>query len=143
MSTISNDTLLSQVGGGHGPNCPHCQALAAEAAERRVRSERSSRTPSPLDVQDEVTLSSDTERAAEIRKLAARDREVRAHEQAHLAAAGRYAAGGASYQFTTGPDGRPYATGGEVPIDVSKVPGDPDATLVKAQAVRRAALALL
>jgi hypothetical protein len=71
--------------------------------------------------------------------LKARDREVRAHEQAHLAAAGPYAKGPPSFEFQTGPDGQPYAVGGEVQIDTSKVPGNPQATLVKAQTIKRAA----
>ncbi len=71
--------------------------------------------------------------------LKARDREVRAHEQAHLAAAGPYANGPPSYEYQTGPDGKPYAVGGEVQIDTSKVSGNPQATLVKAQTVKRAA----
>ena len=40
-----------------------------------------------------------------------------------------------------GPDGRRYAVGGEVAIDASRVPGDPQATIRKAQVIRRAALA--
>ncbi len=76
----------------------------------------------------------------EIRKLAARDREVRAHEQAHASVGGQYA-GAPSFSYTRGPDGVLYAVGGEVPIDVSKVPGDPVATLRKLQIVQRAALA--
>lgn len=76
----------------------------------------------------------------EIRELAARDREVRAHEQAHTSVGGQYA-GAASFTYTRGPDGVRYATGGEVPIDVSKIPGDPEATLRKMQIVQRAALA--
>ena len=82
--------------------------------------------------------------AAAQRRLAAlkrRDSEVRRHEQAHLAAAGGYARSGASFQYVTGPDGKRYAVGGEVTIDVSSVPGDPEATIRKAQIVRRAALA--
>ncbi len=71
--------------------------------------------------------------------LKARDREVRAHEQAHLAAAGPYAKGPPSFEYQTGPDGKPYAVGGEVQIDTSKVSGNPQATLVKAQTIRRAA----
>ncbi|MCC6952649.1 MAG: hypothetical protein IT290_00885, partial [Deltaproteobacteria bacterium] len=42
----------------------------------------------------------------QVRKLKARDREVRAHEQAHLSALGPYKSGGASYTFETGPDGQ-------------------------------------
>lgn len=76
----------------------------------------------------------------EIRRLAARDREVRAHEQAHASVGGQYA-GAPSFSYTRGPDGVRYATGGEVPIDVSKIPGDPEGTLRKMQIVQRAALA--
>ena len=75
-----------------------------------------------------------------IRELAARDREVRAHEQAHQAVGGQYA-GGMSLTFERGPDGKRYAVAGEVPIDISPVPGNPEATMIKAEQVRRAALA--
>ena len=74
-------------------------------------------------------------------ELKARDREVRAHEQAHLAAAGPYAKGPPTYEFQTGPDGQPYAVGGEVRIDTSPVPGNPEATVIKAQTIKRAATA--
>ena len=74
-------------------------------------------------------------------QLKARDMEVRAHEQAHLAAAGSHARGGMSFTYQTGPDGRQYAIGGEVGIDTSAVPGDPEATLQKAMQIQRAALA--
>lgn len=74
-------------------------------------------------------------------ELRARDAEVRAHEQAHLSAAGPYANGAPTFEFQTGPDGRQYAVGGEVSIDASPVPGNPEATVRKAQTVKRAALA--
>src|SRR5262249_21315956 len=76
-----------------------------------------------------------------LESLRQRDQEVRLHEQAHLLAAGPYAKGAPSYTYQTGPDGRRYAVGGEVPIDLSAVPGDPQATLQKALTVRCAALA--
>lgn len=76
-----------------------------------------------------------------INQLKARDTEVRAHEMAHLAAAGSYARGGMSFTYQTGPDGRKYAVGGEVGIDTSPVSGDPEATLMKAMVIQRAALA--
>lgn len=76
---------------------------------------------------------------AEVEKLRARDREVRAHEAAHKAAAGNHARGSAQFSFENGPDGRRYAVGGEVSIDTSKVSGDPEATIRKAQTIRRAA----
>jgi hypothetical protein len=72
--------------------------------------------------------------------LASRDREVRAHEAAHQAAGGTLVAG-VSFQFETGPDGRSYAVGGDVTIDSSTVPGNPQATVAKMRQVRDAALA--
>ncbi|WP_417579609.1 putative metalloprotease CJM1_0395 family protein [Nitrincola sp.] len=77
---------------------------------------------------------------AVVSELAARDREVRQHEMAHQTAGGQYT-GGATYTFERGPDGVMYAVGGEVSIDTSSVPGDPEATLQKAQAIERAAMA--
>ncbi len=84
-------------------------------------------------------LSEDARR--NVQELQTRDREVRAHEQAHLAAAGPFAQGGASFEYATGPDGRQYAVGGEVSIDSSPVQGDPEATIQKAQVIRAAAMA--
>jgi hypothetical protein len=75
----------------------------------------------------------------QIRELQARDREVRAHEQAHAAVGGQYA-GAPSYDFETGPDGRQYAVGGEVSIDVSEEE-TPEESLRKFQQVEAAALA--
>ena len=76
----------------------------------------------------------------EIAKLVGRDQEVRAHEQAHSAVGGSYA-GAPTYTFTRGPDGKRYAVGGEVSIDVGAVPNNPEATLRKMEIVLRAALA--
>ncbi|MBO1318178.1 putative metalloprotease CJM1_0395 family protein [Acanthopleuribacter pedis] len=76
-----------------------------------------------------------------VRRLQARDREVRTHEQAHLSAAGDLAIGGPTYDYQRGPDGKRYAVGGEVQIDTSSVPNDPEATLQRAQRIKRAALA--
>lgn len=82
------------------------------------------------------------EQQQQLLKLAARDREVRAHEQAHLSTAGQYAAGGASFTYQLGPDGKRYAIGGEVPIDVSKG-ATPEETLLKMERIKAAALAPL
>ncbi|OOV88461.1 putative metalloprotease CJM1_0395 family protein [Oceanospirillum linum] len=75
-----------------------------------------------------------------ISELSKRDQEVRAHEEAHASVGGRYASA-PSYDMTEGPDGREYAVGGQVTIDTSPVPDDPEATLDKSQVVERAALA--
>lgn len=76
----------------------------------------------------------------EVEALKQRDREVRAHEQAHKTAGGPYA-GQPSFDTKRGPDGRLYAVGGEVRIDTSAVPNNPQATLRKMETVKRAALA--
>jgi hypothetical protein len=81
------------------------------------------------------------EEQREVDKLEHRDQEVRAHEQAHLAAAGPYSRGGPRYEYERGPDNHRYAVGGEVSIDTSPVKGDPEATIEKARIVKRAALA--
>lgn len=72
-----------------------------------------------------------------VAKLTQRDREVRAHENAHLAAAGALARG-VSFTYETGPDGKRYAVGGEVSIDTSPE-SDPEATLEKARQIQAAA----
>lgn len=76
----------------------------------------------------------------QVQDLVERDKEVRTHEQAHQSAGGEYASS-PTYQFTQGLDGKRYATGGEVQIDTSVVPGDPAATIAKMQQIRSAALA--
>jgi len=111
---------------------PAASAQGREAAPSRAADDASSaERPGELS----------QEQRAQVEKLKARDREVRAHEAAHQAAAGGLARGGASFSYQVGPDHRRYAVGGEVSIDVSAVPDDPRATLRKAETVRAAALA--
>jgi hypothetical protein len=80
------------------------------------------------------------EEKAQLRELQARDREVRAHEQAHAAAGGAIA-GAPTYTYQTGPDGRRYAVGGEVAIHARPSASDPQAAIRQLQQVVRAALA--
>jgi hypothetical protein len=77
------------------------------------------------------------EERAEVAKLAARDRDVRAHEAAHLAAAGSLA-NGVEFDYQMGPDGKLYAVGGKVKISV---PGGltPEQALADARQLRAAA----
>ncbi len=111
------------------------QQQIADQAEREKTDSRSTNPPGQQ--KDSVQIS---EEAREIVKLAARDREVRTHEAAHAAAGGAYS-GAPALTYQKGPDGRSYASGGEVSIDTSPVSGDPQATLQKAQVIRAAALA--
>jgi hypothetical protein len=121
----------------------------------------SSRTPSRASSSSEVSDSAETTRSnnaeqqrqqaaqraqqqAEqkmIQELQARDREVRTHEQAHVTAGGSLVISGPSYTYQRGPDGRAYAIGGKVQLDVSEVANDPEASLQKSEQIRRAALA--
>jgi len=87
--------------------------------------------------EDSHQLSEDEQRY--VRELQQRDAEVRAHEAAHQSAGGGLT-GGASFSTVTGPDGRQYAVGGEVSIDMSGG-ATPDETISRAQKIRAAALA--
>ena len=115
---------------------PEAQALAAAAqdAERHGSHSTSGSTTHAVDAE----LSA--QEKEQIAKLKAREREVQAHEQAHKSAGGSHA-GAIHYEYQTGPDGQRYAVGGSVPIDVSPVQGDPEATLTKMDQVARAATA--
>jgi hypothetical protein len=106
---------------------------ASAVASRQPQASRES--PAQTDSENQLAEQRDLQR---LRNL---DRQVRAHELAHVAVGGRYVTSGASFDYQTGPDGRRYAVGGEVGIDTSEVPGNPQATLAKAQIILRAALA--
>ncbi len=88
--------------------------------------------------QDEQQRSPEEQR--QLASLEASDREVRAHEQAHLSTAGGLASGPASFTYRRGPNGVNYAVGGEVPISVRKGQ-TPEETLAIARKIQAAALA--
>lgn len=134
---------------------PRVQDPAAVAGSGRTeqahQSDRAHGSKATLNPADSVEISEEAnslladqlgdDEQREVERLRTQDQQVRAHEQAHLAAAGPYARGGPTYKYTTGPDGKQYAVGGEVQIDTSSVPGDPEETIRKAQTIRTAALA--
>ena len=95
---------------------------------------------SPTDVvgKDGEELSDEEKRV--VNELASIDTKVHEHENAHLAAAGGLAQGGANYSYTEGPDGKLYATAGEVSIDTSST-GDAQKDVQKAQQIQAAAMA--
>lgn len=109
------------------------QAVAGEQGERGEQDEKQEAGQQSEQQQQQAEQ-------REIRELQVRDQEVRAHEQAHAIVGGRYASA-PSYQYQQGPDGKRYAVGGEVQIDLAPVPGDPAATVQKMQQVKAAALA--
>ena len=112
------------------------QAVEGRSQERDPEG-RSGQDSSGQSGRESEQESTEQRKLAELKK---RDAEVRAHEQAHASVGGDLAAA-PSYEFELGPDGKQYAVGGEVNIDLAMVPGDPQATIVKMQKVRAAALA--
>ncbi len=136
----SNSISLNSQGIKSEEKEPGAITLLREQKSSSVNQEHVDKNSQPVEKTTE-SKQADAEYQQVIAQLKSRDREVRAHEAAHLAAAGQHARGGASYSYQTGPDGRQYAIGGEVSIDTSAIPNDPEATLAKAQQIQRAALA--
>ena len=114
------------------------QTSSVSPAFATAKDRESNSSEKPQNQSEETTIN-ETD-LKEVRELKARDREVRTHEAAHIAAGSSVVRGGARLQYVRGPDGVLYATGGEVSIDTTKA-STPEATLAKAETIRRAALA--
>jgi hypothetical protein len=130
--------MIPAVGAAFPPSFPTTTNRRTTPAQACDASQSCAEAGSPT---NPATTELNTKEKRQVDKLKARDREVRAHEAAHQAAAGGLARGGASFSYAIGPDGKRYAVGGEVSIDTSDMPDDPQATLRKADAIRAAALA--
>lgn len=105
----------------------------------------SSETDGPVSGNAQASGPADSEELSpserrKVQELKRIDAKVRAHEQAHLAAAGQYAQGGISLETTAGPDGKEYAVAGEVSLDTSEAES-PRKTVQKMRQVKSAALA--
>ncbi len=111
-------------GSRDGSNAEQQQQQASDQQQENKSS------PSQLTPQEQKVVDS----------LETRHTEVVIHEQAHASVGGQYA-GQPSYGYERGPDGKRYAVSGEVPISVSPIAGDPQATIQKMRQVRAAALA--
>jgi len=135
---------LTAVAGGAGPRAPAPGAVkpagasdgGAETGGDQAGGQKAAGDKAPLAGQPKKLSTEDKQ---VVSRLSARDTEVRAHEAAHQAAASGLG-GAASFTYQTGPDGRSYAVGGEVPVSLR--PGrTPEETIANAQTVRSAALA--
>ena len=120
-------------------------AAAAEAADAELAADSSADPANDPAADPAAPKGTDGEPLDEgeqkqVETLEARDQEVRTHEQAHKSAAGPYATSGPNYEYEEGPDGKRYAVGGSVGIDVAPE-GTPEETIKKMRVVRRAALA--
>ncbi len=109
-----------------------------EAGGEEIDAPAAEETSSSEEAAGEDDLS--PEERQRVRELQQIDREVRRHEQAHAAAAGPHLRGGPTYEYTEGPDGERYATGGSVDLDTSRE-DTPEETIEKMRTVRQAALA--
>jgi hypothetical protein len=124
--------------GSQGPEATTGSSGGDYAESTATPATRDSATTRPVRESGEAAQLT-SEEQTEVRELQQRDREVRAHEAAHRAAAGGLASGG-SYTYKQGPDGRSYAVGGEVSIRMPST-NDPKVRVRQAETVRRAALA--
>lgn len=134
-------------GDGAGASSGNAEATGLETAgsdgaspEQSARGVNAEENDAEAQAKAEAEGELTPEEEEQVQNMKRRDAEVRRHEMAHVAAGGPHT-GGASYELERGPDGRAYAVAGEVSVDVSPVPGDPEATLRKMQQVKRAALA--
>lgn len=138
-SQAANGEAVEERGAGNGQNA-NANGESADNSEGQSgesREQGQSQNPEQTSPSGQQLTEQELE---QIKILAARDAEVRTHEQAHANAGGSLA-GAPSYTYERGPNGQRYAVGGEVSIDVSPVAGDPEATIRKMEKVRRAALA--
>lgn len=75
-----------------------------------------------------------------IDELKRRDKEVRAHEAVHGSDPRLVKIGAAQFDYTIGPDGKAYATGGRVTLSTGNS-RTPEEALSKAEALKKAAMA--
>jgi hypothetical protein len=112
-------------------------SIPGESEDKEPKpAEKGDKSGRKLSPRDDLTR----QEKAKIRELRAREREVRAHEMAHLTAARQYAQGGPDYTYERGPDGKRYIVSGSVNFDTSNAE-TPEETIEKMKAIKRAALA--
>lgn len=133
ISSVSSPTLYQPFSSRGTEAAQKDQPRAGQASP-----ETSAAGKSSGGVVSDVTFLSEAAQR-EVQQLRRVDQSVRQHEAAHKAAGGGLA-GGISLSTTRGPDGRNYAVGGEVPIDIS-AESSPAATIAKMEKVKAAALA--
>ena len=73
-------------------------------------------------------------------KLQIRDKEVKAHEMSHGIDPNLIKIGSAQFDYTIGPDGKIYATGGKVTLSTGN-PNSPEDAVAKAQALKKTSIA--
>jgi hypothetical protein len=84
---MANSSVIYEISGAYGGDRPERRSNGLSSGQKEL-------TP---------------EEQEKVKKLKARDTEVRAHERAHVSAGGQYVRGGARFEYEVGPDGRKYA----------------------------------
>jgi len=137
----STSTQLSPSRNASSPTSEQTiKTVADDSTQTKAQQPVSNNTNNQAQQAKSVTNALSDQEQNQIAALKIRDQEVKSHELAHKSVGGRYA-GAISLSYQTGPNGKRYAVGGEVPIDVSPVSGDPQATITKMNTVRAAATA--
>lgn len=130
------------------------EAIISDEAQNLLATEQNTKKDKTPDVTETKTKDSETDKNSTtgtgkeltpeqqqvVDKLKARDREVKAHEQAHIAAAAGINASAPTYDYQVGPDGKQYAIGGEVSISFTESK-DPQSNIANAEAMKASALA--
>lgn len=119
------------------PEAPDTRWIDKRADEIKDRVEISALARRKQAGEDDAKVSG----GKDVKDLEKREKEVKAHEQAHLAAGGGVVQGGAKYSYEAGPDGKRYVNGGEVQVSVSVDSASPSRTIQQAQKAQQAALA--
>ncbi len=125
-----HDSEVSNAVSDAGSNTKANRSSSPESSNTRKKQQSN--------VYDSQLTRAELQLVTELKKV---DSEVRRHEMAHVAAGGSLITSGANFTYKRGPDGQNYAVTGEVSIDTSAIPGDPQATLQKMKKVKNAALA--
>ncbi len=138
INSIASDTLSPSLtpSDNSSPNSSRQHRLTDDISDKTNQRDNHVKRALKTGIQD---LS--PEELREVTELKQRDQEVKSHEQAHVAAGGSHVRGGAHFEYEVGPDGQKYAVEGEVQIDTSEIPGDPESTIQKMQVIRSAAMA--
>lgn len=140
LGSKTQSETIDAVNSEFEPDAPQSDRVSDFGDNRTVTATNTTDKPLSIGQKKQADVVQLSAEARELAELVKRDRDVRTHEAAHAAVGGPYA-GSPSLTYKSGPDGRSYAVGGEVSIDLSPVAGDPRATIEKAQTVRAAALA--
>lgn len=108
--------------------------------ENSIKSKDEEDNEKKSDIKPKTESDLTQEELQQVQELKQRDTEVRAHEQAHIAAAAGLRTSAPSYDYQAGPDGKKYAVGGEVSISFTSS-GNPEDDIQNAETMRNAALA--